>query len=62
VVATKADRLSNNELSNALKRLAEAYPGAPVIGFSSKSGSGRDELWKRIRAAVDSFSATASLS
>jgi GTP-binding protein len=62
VVATKADRLSNNELTNALKRLAEAYPGAPVIGFSSKTGSGREELWKRIRAAVDSFSAAASLS
>ena len=62
VVATKADRLSNNELTNALKRLAEAYPGAPVIGFSSKTGSGRDELWKRIRAAVGSFSAAASLS
>jgi GTP-binding protein len=62
VVATKADRLSNNELSNALKRLAEAYPGAPVIAFSSKTGSGREELWKRIRAAVGSFSAAASLS
>src|SRR5271167_1785462 len=29
LIATKSDRLSNNQLSNALRSLAEAYPSAP---------------------------------
>jgi GTP-binding protein len=35
VIATKSDRLSNNQLGNALRGLAEAYPTAPVIPFSA---------------------------
>src|SRR5271166_4131109 len=31
LVATKSDRLSNNQLRNALKSLSEAYPTAAVI-------------------------------
>ena len=56
LIATKSDRLSNNQLSNALKGLAEAYPTAPVIPFSAKTGAGRDEVWSKIRQSVDDFS------
>lgn len=50
VVATKIDRLSNNKLQNALRRLREEYPAAEMIAYSAKTGAGRDELWRRLRA------------
>ena len=59
LIATKSDRLSNNQLRNALKGLAEAYPTAPVIPFSAKTGAGRDEVWKRIRQTAAEFPAAA---
>ena len=59
LVATKSDRLSNNQLSNAMNRLKEAYPGAAAIAFSAKTGAGRDEVWNRIRQAVGEFSVAA---
>ncbi len=55
LVATKSDRLSNNQLRNALKNLAEAYPTATVIPFSAKTGAGRDEVWNKIRQSAAEF-------
>ena len=55
VIATKSDRLSNNQLRNALKNLTEAYPTAPVIPFSAKTRAGRDEVWNNIRKSVREF-------
>jgi GTP-binding protein len=55
VIATKSDRLSNNQLRNALKSLSEAYPTAPVIPFSAKTRAGRDEVWNKIRKSVSEF-------
>jgi GTP-binding protein len=49
VVATKSDRMSNNQLHNALRTLSEEYSAAQLIPFSAKTGVGREELWKRIR-------------
>ena len=49
LVATKSDRLSNNQLHNVLRTLAQEYPAARLLPYSSKSGAGRDELWKQIR-------------
>jgi GTP-binding protein len=62
LVATKSDRLSNNQLQNALKGLAEAYPSAPVIPFSAKTGAGRDQVWNKIRESATNFPALASQS
>ena len=59
LIATKSDRLSNNQLRNALKSLTEAYPAAPVIPFSAKTGAGRDEVWNKIRQTADEFSPNA---
>jgi GTP-binding protein len=58
LVATKSDRLSNNQLGNALKNLGQAYPTATVIPFSAKTGTGRDEVWNKIRKSVAEFPAT----
>jgi len=55
VIATKSDRLSNNQLGNALKGLAEAYPTAPVIPFSAKTSAGRDAVWNKIRKSAAEF-------
>jgi GTP-binding protein len=55
VVATKADRLSNNQLHNALRALAEEYSADRLLPYSSKTGAGREELWKRIRQAAPSL-------
>ncbi|MFZ0317735.1 MAG: ribosome biogenesis GTP-binding protein YihA/YsxC [Candidatus Sulfotelmatobacter sp.] len=55
VIATKSDRLSNNQLRNALKRLTEAYPTATVIPFSAKTRVGRDEVWNKIRQSAAEF-------
>lgn len=49
IVGTKSDRLSNNQLQNALRQLGEQYSGARLLPYSSKTGAGRDELWKEIR-------------
>jgi GTP-binding protein len=62
VIATKSDRLSNNQLHNAMKGLAEAYPTAKVIPFSAKTRVGRDEVWNKIRQASAEFHATVSQS
>jgi len=62
LIATKSDRLSNNQLHNALKSLNEAYPAAPVIPFSAKTGAGRDEVWNKIRQSAAKFPAAAFLS
>ncbi len=60
VIGTKSDRLSNNQLRNALKSLAEAYPTATVIPFSAKTGAGRNEVWSKIRQAAAEFAGTVS--
>ena len=52
LVGTKADRLSNNQLSDVLRTLSAEYPSARLLPYSSKTGAGRDELWKQIRQAA----------
>ncbi|HUJ95833.1 MAG TPA: ribosome biogenesis GTP-binding protein YihA/YsxC [Terriglobales bacterium] len=54
LVATKSDRLSGNQLQKSLRTLAEEFPQAPLIAYSARTGSGRDELWRAIRSAVNS--------
>ena len=49
LVGTKADRLSNNQLNNALRALGNQYPSARLLPYSAKTGAGRDELWQQIR-------------
>ncbi|HKW25768.1 MAG TPA: ribosome biogenesis GTP-binding protein YihA/YsxC [Terriglobales bacterium] len=59
VVATKADRMSNNQLQPSLQRLKEALGAEHILCYSARTGAGRDELWKQIRRAVGSESAIA---
>ena len=57
LVATKSDRLSNNQLHNALRTLTKEYPAARLLAFSAKTGAGRDELWKQIRHVAEQMPA-----
>jgi len=34
-----------------LRKLTQEYPQARMLPFSSKTGAGREELWKQIRQA-----------
>ena len=52
VVATKADKLSNNELQRSLRATKATLPGADIIAYSSQTGRGRDEVWAAINDAL----------
>ena len=53
IVATKSDRLSGNQLGNAVRTMAEEHPRAHIVPYSARTGVGREELWQQIRAVVD---------
>jgi GTP-binding protein EngB required for normal cell division len=53
VVATKTDKLSGNQLQRAIQNLREEYAEARIVTFSAKSGKGREELWREIRASAE---------
>ena len=57
IVGTKSDKLSGNQLRNSLQTLGREYPQARIVPFSAKSAAGHEELWKEIRAAVESHRA-----
>lgn len=48
LVATKTDRLSGNKLTQQLKLLEKEFQ-SPILPFSSKTGKGKEQLWKIIR-------------
>ncbi len=51
VVATKTDKLSSKQLSEALDKLEKEYfmgTGVTIIPFSSVTRVGKDEVWKQI--------------
>ncbi len=52
IAATKSDKLSGNTRRNALKTLQQAYPGTKIFPYSSKTGDGRDDLWRELRQAA----------
>lgn len=58
LVATKSDRLSNNQLHNSLGALIAEHPAGHLLPYSAKTGKGRDELWKHIRHAAQPASAS----
>jgi GTP-binding protein len=60
VVATKSDRLSGNQLHNALRNLQQDISQSRILPYSAKTGAGREEVWKEIRAAANKPGAHAS--
>jgi GTP-binding protein len=54
VVATKADKLSNNRLKKSLEEITQALPESRIITYSSVSGKGKDSVWQEIENALQS--------
>lgn len=52
VVATKADRLSSNQLSQSLSQLKREHQVEQILPVSAKTGSGMGELWRKLRACM----------
>ncbi len=48
VVGTKSDRVSNNQLQNSIKKLAEHFHIERILPYSTKTGAGKNELWREI--------------
>lgn len=55
VVATKADKLSGNELRRSLNEAGKTLGDDRVLAYSSQTGRGRDELLQRIAGAVNNY-------
>ncbi len=53
VVATKSDKLSNNELRKNLERVRRTLNADHVLPYSAVSGRGRDEVWRIIDEALN---------
>ncbi len=53
IVATKSDKLSNNELARNLARAKEVLRTSDILHYSSVTGRGRDEVWRAINAALN---------
>jgi GTP-binding protein len=54
VVLTKVDKISKNELHQALRKSALLLNTKEIIPFSAVTGFGKDDLLAKIRAAVSS--------
>jgi len=55
IVATKSDKLSNNELRKNIDQAQRTFKQAKVVPYSAKTGRGRDEVWRQIEAALTDF-------
>src|SRR5712692_2901407 len=52
IVATKSDKLSNNELRRNIDRAKRALKNDRIVVYSAVSGRGRDDAWDAIQAAL----------
>lgn len=53
IVATKADKLSNNQLKKSLDEIRQIMSESTVIPYSSITGKGKDEIWREIGNALN---------
>lgn len=53
IVATKADKISKNELQRSLAAARLSLPGAKLLPFSAQTGSGREEIWSEINTSIN---------
>jgi GTP-binding protein len=55
IVATKSDKLSNNELKASLGRVKRVFTEDSVVAFSARTGRGGNEVWRAIESALSDF-------
>jgi GTP-binding protein len=61
ILGTKSDRLSGNQLRNALQAFTREFPQAKVLPFSARTGAGLEELWREIREAAQAHRSQAAV-
>lgn len=52
VVATKADKSTNNQLRKQLDEIKNTLPKSKILPYSASTGKGRDALWWEVLQAV----------
>lgn len=52
IVATKSDKLSNNELRKNIDRVRRTLKNGDVLIYSATTGRGRDDVWGVIEASL----------
>jgi GTP-binding protein len=52
IVATKSDKLSQNELRKTMERCQSTFKANKILTYSATTGRGREELWRTIEAAL----------
>ena len=55
IAATKADKLSSNQLRKSLASIENELPGSRVVPYSSSTGKGREIVLEEIARAVKNF-------
>src|SRR2546423_5664857 len=48
IVATKSDKLSNNELRKSIERAQRVLKAEAVVAYSAVTGAGREKVWHTI--------------
>ena len=52
LVASKSDKLSNNQQREQSRVISNSFGGQPVVMSSAKTGAGCKEVWKRVLQAT----------
>jgi GTP-binding protein len=52
IVATKADKMSSNQLKKSLAGIEKILPESRIIPYSSVTGKGKNEVWQEIESAL----------
>jgi GTP-binding protein len=52
IVATKADKVSKNQLVKNIREIEETFPATQTIAYSSETGKGRDAVWSEIEKSL----------
>jgi GTP-binding protein len=57
IVATKSDKLSNNEMKESIERANRVFSKDRVVAYSARTGRGRNEVWQTIESSLSDFRA-----
>ena len=55
IVATKADKLSSNQLRASLSRASAVFGSNELVAYSAVTGSGASRIWKEITTRIADF-------
>jgi len=52
VVATKTDKMSNNQLIKAMREIETELPESRIVAYSAETGKGREAVWREIESSL----------